>query len=52
MFGLILQPKTSIMRGIAKIEDMKDKDCTTIDEYIKSVTVRYKSYKLKKYMKK
>ena len=51
MFGLILQPKTSIMRGITKIEDMKDKDCTTIDEYIKSVTVRYKSYKLKKYMK-
>jgi hypothetical protein len=51
MFGIVLSPMTSIMRGINKIENMKDKDCTTIDEYIKTVNIRYKSYKMKKYMK-
>ena len=51
MFGLVLSPMTSIMRGIEKIEGMKDTDCTTIDEYIKTVNIRYKSYKMKKYMK-
>lgn len=51
MFGLVLSPVSSIMRGIEKIEGMKDKDCTVIDEYIKTVKIRYKSYKLKKYIK-
>ena len=51
MFGLVLSPMSSISRGIDKIESMKDRDCTIIDEYIKTVNIRYKSYKLKKYMK-
>ena len=51
MFGLVLNAKSSVVRGIEKIEDMKDKECTIIDEYIKTVNIRYKSYKLKKYMK-
>ena len=51
MFGIVISPISSIMRGIEKIESMKDRDCTIIDEYIKTVNIRYKSYKLKKYMK-
>ena len=37
MFGLVLSPMSSISRGIEKIESMKDRDCTIIDEYIKTV---------------
>ena len=51
MFGLVLSPISSIMRGIEKIEKMKDRDSTVIDEYIKTVKIRYKSYKLRKYIK-
>ena len=51
MFGLVLSPTSSIMRGIEKIEGMKDRDSTIIDEYIKTVKIRYKSYKLRKNIK-
>jgi len=51
MFGLVLSPISSIMRGIEKIEKMKDRDSTVIDEYIKTVKIRYKSYKLRQNIK-
>ena len=51
MFGLVLSPISSIMRGINKIESMKDQDCTVINDYIKTVNIRYKSYKMKRYIK-
>ena len=51
MFGIVLSPISSIMRGINKIESMKDQDCTVINDYIKTVNIRYKSYKMKRYIK-
>ena len=51
MFGLVLSPISSIMRGIEKIEKMKDRDSAVIDEYIKTVKIRYKSYKLRQNIK-
>ena len=51
MFGIVLSPISSIMRGINKIESMKDQDCTIINDYIKTVNIRYKSYKMKRYIK-
>tara|TARA_B100000989_G_C19456728_1_gene434355 strand:- start:214 stop:1083 length:870 start_codon:yes stop_codon:yes gene_type:complete len=51
MFGLVLSPISSIMRGIEKIEKMKDRDSTVIDEYIKTVKIRSKSYKLRQNIK-